>query len=456
MMTEQTNVIHCGDNLEIMRKMDDESIDLIYLDPPFFSNRNYEVIWGDDQETQSFGDRWEGGIQHYVGWMVERLTEMHRILKPTGSIYLHVDHHAVHYLKVEMDKIFGMSNFKTQITWRRCRPKGNAKTFSNNSDYILYYTKSKKSKFNVQYDKYLPSTLNVYNHDDNDGKGKYHLDNTSAPNGYKYNLGYGEKTPSRGYAWKEETMRQKITDGLIDIRPGKVPTQKRYLSDTKGVPFDNVWTDINQVIGKESCGYPTQKPEALLERIIKASSNSDDIVFDPFCGCGTSLVVAKRLGRQYIGIDVSPTACPVVADRLGISHSQIFGMPIDVKDLKTMNPNHFQQLICTKMNARNTSPNVEKNSGGDGGVDGIVKFGLSTTGYEGSPIQIKRSSKIGINVVKNFFATMHDLKKDIGFIVALSFGKGAVEQVAKYKNEGSVEIILVKAEDIAKKGYFES
>jgi adenine specific DNA methylase Mod len=129
--------------------MESESVNLIYLDPPFFSGKDYEIIWGDKEETRSFGDRWSGGIQHYVSWMVERLEEMHRILKPMGSIYLHVDHHAVHYLKVEMDKIFGMNNFKTEITWRRCHPKGNAKTFSNNSDYILYYTKSKKCTFNI-------------------------------------------------------------------------------------------------------------------------------------------------------------------------------------------------------------------------------------------------------------------------------------------------------------------
>lgn len=456
-MVQKTNVIHCGDNLKIMREMESESVDLIYLDPPFFSNRKYETVWGDKQETQSFDDRWEGGMYNYIEWMSERLTEIRRILKSTGSIYLHVDHHAVHYLKVEMDKIFGYNNFRTEITWRRCRPKGNAKTFSNNSDYILYYTKGKTPTFNVQYDKYLKSTLDVYNHDDNDGKGKYHLDNTSAPNGYKYDLGYGEKTPSRGYAWKEETMRQKIAAGLIDIRPGKVPTQKRYLSDAKGVPFDNIWTDINQVIGRESCGYPTQKPEALLDRIIKSSSNPDDIVFDPFCGCGTALAVAKKLGRQYIGIDVSPTACPVVADRLGVSHSLIIGMPVDPKDFRKMTPAHFQQWVCTRMSARNTSPDPKKTPP-DGGVDGIVKSTVFTDKESiNAPIQIKRNTTtgVGVNAIKNFFATMHDLKKTKGYFVAISFGKGAVEQVAKYKNEGSVEIILVKAEDIAEKGYFE-
>ena len=317
-MTDQTNVIHCGDNLEIMRKMESELVDLIYLDPPFFSNRNYEVIWGDGQETRSFGDRWEGGINHYVGWMVERLTEMYRILKPTGSIYLHVDHHAVHYLKVEMDKIFGMNNFKTEITWRRCHPKGNAKTFGNNSDYILYYTKNKDFVFNMQYGEYSKKTLETYKYNDNDGRGNYALVAINAPggNGYRYNLCCNEKIPDSGYRWTEETMKKKILDGMVVIRQGRVPRQKRYLSDSAGVPFDNVWTDIENVTKGESCGYPTQKPEALLERIIKSSSNPGDVVLDPFCGCGTSLAVAKRLGRRYIGIDVSPTACELSKKRL--------------------------------------------------------------------------------------------------------------------------------------------
>ncbi|MEA2000007.1 MAG: site-specific DNA-methyltransferase [Euryarchaeota archaeon] len=412
-MTIQTNVIHCGDNLEIMCDMDDESVDLIYLDPPFFSNRDYELIWGDDQETQSFGDRWEGGIEHYVGWMSERLREMHRILKPTGSIYLHVDWHAVHYLKVEMDKIFGYGNFQNEIVWHYPNKIGKPSTSCKRAhDNILFYSKSNDYVYNpilVEIDNEL--TLKRYDHEDENGVYKiYHT-------------------------------------GGVD--------RKVYL---KPKVSDDVW-NINALSANNSerLGYPTQKPEVLLDRIIKASSNEDDIVFDPFCGCGTALAVAKKLGRQYIGIDVSPTACPVVADRLGVSSDQIIGMPISVDDLKTMDPNHFQQWVCTQMNARNTSPDASKNSGGDGGVDGIVKSTNSTTGYTGAPIQIKRNTKkpIDVNVVKNFFATMHDKKKDKGFIVALSFGKGAVEQVAKYKNEGSVEIILVKAEDIAEKGYFE-
>ena len=249
--------------------------------------------------------------------MSERLTEMHRILKTTGSIYLHVDHHAVHYLKVEMDKIFGMKNFRTQITWKRSQPKGSAKTFGNNSDYILYYTKSNNLIFNIEYGKYIESNLKRYKFNDHNGKGLYREVSITDPReGYKYDLGYGEKQPSNGYRWKKETMLRRIEEGLVVISHGKVPWQKKYLSDMKGVPVDNIWIDIKNVTGKESKRYPTQKPEALLKRIIKVSSNPGNIVFDPFCGSGTSLVVAKKLGRKWIGIDNNKNAIELTEKRL--------------------------------------------------------------------------------------------------------------------------------------------
>lgn len=291
-----TNVVHCGDNLSIMREMPGESVDMVYLDPPFFTQRDFV----------QFDDRFDS-IEHYIGWMRERLVEMHRILKPAGSIYLHCDWHAGHYLKIEMDKIFGYDNFKTEITWRRCHPKGNAKTFANNSDYILYYVKDKEFTFNIQYGDYADKTLAMYKYNDGDGKGNYRVVAINAPggDGYKYDLGYGEKCPNSGYRWTEKTMQDRISSGLVVIKRGKVPTQKRYLSESKGVPFDNVWTDIENV---KNPIYPTQKPEALLERIIKTSSNRGDTVLSPFCGSGVDVAVAEKLGRKWIGIDKNPDA----------------------------------------------------------------------------------------------------------------------------------------------------
>ena len=455
-MAIKTDVVYNGDNLETMRdaaKFPDESVDLIYLDPPFFSNRKYEKIWGDANETRSFDDRWEGGIEHYIGWMEERLVEMHRILKSTGSIYLHCDHHAMFQLKVVMDKIFNPNNFKTCITWRRCLPKGNANGFANNSDYILYYTKGNKCTFNIQYHEYSKKTLAMYKYNDNDDKGYYCLVAINAPggNGYKYNLGQGEICPDSGYRWTEETMRQKIADGRVVIRKNKVPRQKRYLSESKGVPYDNIWTDIENV---KNPLYPTEKPVKLLERIIRSSSNEGDIVFDAFAGCSTTLFVANQEKRKYIGIDISSIACDVIATRLKIPIWQIEGMPMTTEELANIEPHEFQQWVCTRMEAKNTSPDPEKGSGPDGGIDGIIKVNLLTTGYGGALLQIKRSKGVGINTVKNLFATMDEKSIKTGFIVALSFGKGAIEKVATYKNTGKAEIILVKAEDIAGSGYF--
>ena len=493
----KTNVIHCGDNLEIMRQMPDESVDLIYLDPPFFSGRNYDVIWegvngNDHSEVRSFKDtEWyrvqcpkcdrevtkaekfcsacgaslenakvvsKNDIYAYIDWMVPRLREMHRMLKPTGSIYLHCDHHAVHYLKIEMDRIFDLENFKTQITWRRCGSKGNAKTFANNSDYVLYYVKDKNFTFNIQYGEYSEVTLKMFKYNDNDGRGFYKQTDVSAPggNGYKYDLGYGEKMPKGGYRWKEETMIEKINDRRVIVKKDKVPAQKRYLSESNGVPYDNIWTDIENV---KNPIYPTEKPAELLERIILSSSNEGDIVFDPFSGCSTTLVAAKKLHRLWIGIDVSPTACTVIATRLHIPEWKIEGMPMTTPELAKMEPNEFQQWVCTRMSAENTSPDSEKSSGADGGIDGIVKSDLDTTienaeKWVGALIQVKRQKGVGPDPVVKLARVMNKKNIKTGFVVALSFGKGAIDEAKLFKNEGKIEIILVKAEDIAEKGYF--
>ena len=421
-MLNTDNKIHCGDNLQIMQGMSNESVDLIYLDPPFFSGKNYEIIWGDDAEIRSFDDRFEGGIMVYIEWMKDRLEEMYRILKPIGSIYLHVDYHAVHYLKVEMDKIFGMKNFRNDIIWKRYSGvKNNAtKKFSVQVDNILYYTKENKHTFNMPYKS---------------------LSDSHIKSEYKYDDGNGRKyAKSRGRSFQ-------LSGGL---------TKKLYLDESKGRPITSLWDEKNLTLNtssSESVGYPTQKPEALLERIIKASSNPGDIVFDPFCGCGTSAAVAQKLERKYIGIDISPIACKLIGKRVKYPESDIIGLPRNPEEIKVMEPHEFQNWVCQRMSARNTSPNSNTASGADGGVDGIIQAPLTNPKYHGAPIQVKRelSKSVGINTVKNFFATMDDLGKEIGFIVAISFGKGAKEQVAKYRNKGKVIIHLLTVEDIIDK-----
>lgn len=467
MQTILTNSIICGDCKDKMRQhIPSESIDLVYLDPPFFSGKNYEVIWKDGAEVRSFEDtkfytlececgkvfpenhlfcafcgagkddakeRRSNDIEAYLQWLRPKLEECYRCLKPTGSMYVHLDHHAVFQAKVILDDIFGIGKFKTMITWRRCRPKGNSKSMANNSDYILFYTKHANSfTYNTQYTAYKQGTIDAYKHDDHDGKGLYHLDNTSSPNGYKYDLGYGEKTPSRGYAWKKETMLKKIEDGAIVIKSGKVPTQKRYLSEAKGVPLDNNWMDIENV---KSPVYPTEKPPELLERIIKSSSNPGDTVLDPFSGCATCVSVAEKLGRRWIGIDVSPTSCRLMTDRLrkigySIGVSDITDMPQTIDELRDMEAFEFQNWVVRQLGGRQ----VHKKTG-DRGIDGWT--------FEGNPIQVKQSVKVGSPVVRLFTQDIRDVDKDKGIIVALSFSKGAYDEAAHVSAKHGISIELV-------------
>ena len=307
----ETNIIHHGDNLEIMQSMDSEFVDLIYADPPFFTQKDWE----------DFDDRFES-MDDYIGFMRARIQDCHRILKPTGSIYLQCDWHASHYLKVMMDDIFGYKNFVSDIRWRRCHPKGCSKLYANNSDSILFYSKNRKDVvFNPQYTPYKDNTLKLFKYNDNDGRGDYSANSVGsiATVGYIYDLGFGEKMPKNGYRWKWDTMQQKIADGLVIIREGLVPRQKTYRSDCAGVPLDDMWVDITGELNKE---YQTQKPIKLLERIVNVSSTPGDIVLDPFCGSGTTLIAAESLGRRYIGIDKNQDAIDITNSRLKGSYQQ--------------------------------------------------------------------------------------------------------------------------------------
>ena len=266
------NHLYLGDNLEIMKGMESDSIDLIYLDPPFFSNRTYEVIWGDKGEVRSFEDRFSGGINHYIAWLKERVIEMHRLLKPTGSIYLHCDWHANSYIRtLILDPIFGMKNFRNEIVWSYGKMGNSKSKFMSNHDTIFYYVKSSNSTFNILTTK-LSEPIKRLQRVVVDGK----LKNKKDENGKVL------------YMYREEKL------------------------------IDDNWSDISTVMhaSKERIGYPTQKPEALLERIIKASSNIGDIVLDPFMGGGTTIAVADRLDRKWIGIDISEVAINVTRNRL--------------------------------------------------------------------------------------------------------------------------------------------
>jgi len=318
------NQLILGDNLEVLRTLPSESVDLIYIDPPFFSGRNYNVIWGDTNEVRSFYDIWEGGIDSYLVWLNARLWEMKRVLKKTGSIYIHCDWHASHYIKVEMDKIFGYDNFLSHIIWRRQTSSGYKGTNSpgNAHDDILLYSKTKNYFYKPIYKPYSKEYLEThYNKIDEKGR--------------RYRVHWvGTKTT-------KETINKYLKTGRIVKRPDGKLEKRLYLDEQPGVPIDDIWDDVKALThsGEERAGYPTQKPEALLERIIKASSNEGDIVADFFCGGGTTLAVAMKLKRRFIGCDSSRVAISVSLDRLVKVGEEISGVKsnlskVEMKQLK--------------------------------------------------------------------------------------------------------------------------
>ena len=387
--------LYCGDCLEVLERLiEPESIDLIYLDPPFFSNRHYEVIWGDEAEVRSFDDRWEGGVEVYAEWMAERLRACHRALKPAGSIYLHCDWHAAHHLRIRMDEIFGRNNFINEIIWHYRKWSAGTGLYQRNHDNIFFYRKTdaRGRTFNREYMPRAASTLKRF----------------------------GD---------------QRIISGH-DAEGVRVPSQMAA-DKSKGVALDDVW-DIARVPPIKQL-YPTQKPIDLMLRIVSVSSNADQLVLDPFCGCGTTVVAAEMLKRAWIGIDISPTSVRVIKDRL-VSQKfpapELIGLPTTIAALRALVPFEFQNWVVRERFNGAVGP-----KGGDKGIDGMT-FMLH------EPIQVKQSDDVGRNVVDNFLSAMRRVNKKRGYIVAFSFGRGAREEVAALKHREGVEIILLTAEDL--------
>ena len=459
------NKLILGDNLEILKTMESETVDLIYLDPPFFSNRNYEVIWGDEGEVRSFQDRWAGGIDHYIGWLKERVEQMHRILKPTGSIFLHCDWHANAYIRVEiLDKIFVGKNFRNEIIWKRKTGRGETNHKSNHFgteiDTIFFYAKSNdnffESQFSFDVEGYQNYIDKAFNQIDENGR-KFQSDNLSSPTP-RPNLMYeykGYKCPQNGWAISLAKMEQWDKEGRLlfpkDIN-GRI-RRKRYLDELKGKPVQNLWTDIDITSqSKERIGYPTQKPEKLLQRIIECASNEGDVVLDPFVGGGTTVAVADRLNRRWIGIDQSVQAIKVTELRLD-KQRNLFSAPFTVQlhkydydTLRYKNAFEFESWIVQQFGGMSNAKQR-----GDFGLDGKMP--------DNTPIQVKRSDNIGRNVIDNFFAAVQrsDKKlfdqnvadgKPVGYIIAFSFGKGAVEEVARLKLKENIIIGLVPVDKI--------
>lgn len=428
------NHLYYGDNLDIMRGgyIPNESVDLIYFDPPFNSNASYNIFFQEQDGTQSqsqitaFEDTWrwneksekiyreifekspvkltdllrtlrsvlgQSNMMTYLVMMAVRLVEMYQLLKSTGSIYLHCDPTASHYLKLILDTIFGMDNFKNEIIWKRKTGKGATQNKQNKygtcTDILLFYSKSSKNIFNPQFNLDAPGYQEYVNkffiHTDEKGR-RYRIADLSSPSPrpslvYEYK---GYKPPKYGWAISRKKMEMWDEEGKLYFpkkENGRI-RRKIYLDESQGRPVQNLWDDI-KVIGSQSSerlGYPTQKPESLLERVIKASSNEGDVVFDPFCGCGTTIIASERLRRQWIGIDISHLAINLIKNRLKdafaseLSHYEVVGEPKCLSDAKALaedNRYEFEWWALSMVQAR---PAQDKKKGADKGIDGYIYF----------------------------------------------------------------------------------
>jgi len=417
------NILYYGDNLDVLRRhIKDESVDLVYLDPPFNSNQSYNVLFaakdGSDAAAQIkvFGDTWhwdqsaarefqetveQGGkvsevlqafrlflgtndMLAYLTMMAPRLVELHRVLKGTGSLYLHCDPTASHYLKLLLDAVFGPEQFLAEITWRRSSTHSDAKRWSPIADTILHYAKGNRPTWNPVYQPHSPEYVeDKYRFQDPDGR-RYMLDNMTSPKA-RPNMMYewkGHASPTLGWRYSKETMAKLDREGLVWYPDSKEkrPRLKRYLDEMPGVLPGNVWTDIDPINSRaaERLGYPTQKPEALLERIILASSNEGDVVLDPFCGCGTTVAAAEKLKRRWIGIDITHLAISLIKSRLqtafgGAATYDVVGEPTTLDGAKALaetDPYQFQWWALGLVGARGT----EEKKGADKGIDGRLYF----------------------------------------------------------------------------------
>lgn len=465
------NRLYFGDNLDWLRtdKIRDESVDLIYLDPPFNSKVTYNILYrspvGADAQRMAFEDtwRWEDGAESameavrkadnsifrvllalqgflgqsdlmaYLAMMTVRLIELRRVLKPTGSIYLHCDPTASHYLKVVLDAVFGANNFRNEIVWLRSRnPKGSqhaSRSFSSSTDTILFYGRSSSAAFYEDATR-APLTAEelIQKYDREDEIGPY-ADGPilrSASMGARPNLVYEYKgfTPPP-YGWR--VTREKLIEidaaGNLSWSRSGAPRRKLRPEDDRGDPVSNFWGDIPPVNSQaeERIGYPTQKPLALLERIISASSKRGDLVLDPFCGCGTAVHAAERLGRRWIGIDVTYLAIQVIEDRIKTwlpnAEYTVEGIPkdeFDARKLAELRPYVFQQWAVGRLGGQ------AKGRGPDKGIDGEISFVRGPGTYGHAIVSVKGGRHVGPDAIRVLKSVVQREQADMGVFVCLN------------------------------------
>ncbi len=503
------NKLHYGDNLHVLREhIADESVDLIYLDPPFNSNANYNILFksptGQDSDAQieAFEDTWhwndtaeaafddvmksgntkafdllnamrsflgKNDMMAYLSMMAIRLIELHRVLKPTGSLYLHCDPTASHYLKLLLDGVFGANCYRSEISWKRSSAHNDAKQgrvqYGNVRDIIFFYTKSSSDwQWNWLYTGYDQSyTDSAYRLQDSDGR-RYRRDNLTAakPGGdvsylwpvkrliggdWEADLSNEYQNPIDGWEYKQvppynrrfwayskDNMRKFSAEGRLAYASSGMPEYKRFLDEMPGVPLQNSWHDIPPAVGSESLGYPTQKPLALLERIIAASSNEGDVVLDPFCGCGTAVHAAEKLGRQWIGIDVTHLAISLIEKRMkdafpGIEFT-VEGRPQDLAaalDLAERDKYQFQWWAVSLVDAL---PFGGKKKGADGGIDGIIYFKPDGKRTEKAIVSVKGGKNVSVNMIRDLHSAMEREKAPIGVFITAALPTRPMETEA--------------------------
>ena len=470
-----TRVIYCGDNLEQLKKLPDGCVDLIYIDPPFNSNRNYEVFWGETKEKRAFEDR-HASTQAYIEFMRPRCVELHRVLKPTGSFYYHCDSHASHYVKVMLDQILGENQFQNEIIWKRTSAHSSANRYGTVNDTIFFYTKSERYTWNEQHQPYDPDYITTFfEHVDPDGRRWKRMDLTGdgVRHGESGEPWRGIDVTAKGRHWAlprtavelygvtGKTTQEKLDalDAAKAIhwpeKEGGMPRLKVYADKCPGVPLQNVWTDIRPIhnLSQERLGYPTQKPLPLLDRIIKASSNPNDIVLDAFCGCGTALVAAETLGRQWIGIDISPTACRVMAKRLrDVCHLRedenlwrqgrglvVRDLPWSEDQLRKIPPFEFENWAVIALGGIPNKAQV-----GDKGIDGRIYLVSAMPAKSGAdagelafmdewyPVQVKQKDKVGRPEIDAFETAMNRANRKKGFFVSFDYSDEALSEVQRF------------------------
>jgi DNA modification methylase len=385
--TGAINHLYRGDCLDVLDRIEDESVDLIYIDPPFFSQRYYETFWGEEAERYAFEDRWKGGINTYLNYLTARIRKMHAKLKPTGLMYVHLDWHICHYMKTEMDKIFGYGNFRNEIVW--CYAGGGIprQDFPRKHDVIFRYSKGDKYYYQPIYRPYTPGT----------------------------------------------------------VQRGRTSVKGKYFDRglrAEGTPVNDWWTDIPKITSPtdpEKLGYPTQKSVALLNRIVESSARPGDLVLDAFCGCGTTLEAAQLFRCRWIGIDISQSALRVVQNRLrkiGAPPAEVHNMVQSVEELRALTWQEFQNWAVDAIQGRHSPRKVA-----DMGIDGF-------TFMEHHPIQVKQMDAVGRPVIDNFVGVLDRQKDRRGIMIAFDFTKGAIGEVARLQREDKIDIELISCKQL--------